>query len=423
MDQSMPYEGHPDLDGIDLLDGTNMAFDPNFQMDPIMDPMAALHSLNQSLQHNWNQSLNDGQILPSSDFIMPWNPQAQWLPPSDSGWGAAFDNHAVSNLDMAPPSAFNGGLAYDDGASIACTSHCGGNCASQCDEAANANCCFDEACTSVDINHAVCCFDEACGMPEPCLDDDCTDSGHTCTDSNCMVPTVYATPASLSVPTPPTFESNPMVNPITSPFEPGVDVDPMEWRSTPGLKNEPQTLSADDQFSCRWVGPSGSLCNAKFENHKELQTHCKEEHLKDLEKASGGFNCSWYACTRHTPFSQKSKLERHMQTHTGFKPVACNICGILLSAKQSLEQHMRTHSGEKPWKCKFPGCTQSFKQQSALREKPLKCDLCDKRFSESSNLSKHRRTHNVKGGYLCDVCGKDFHRLDQLRRHMKTKHN
>lgn len=53
-------------------------------------------------------------------------------------------------------------------------------------------------------------------------------------------------------------------------------------------------------------------------------------------------------------------------------------------------------------------------------EKPLKCEICHKRFGESSNLSKHRRTHNLKGDHVCERCGKDFNRLDQLRRHLDT---
>lgn len=415
----MSYEGHPGMEGIDLDDGinagANLPFDAHhFQME--LDPMAALQSL------NWNQT----QMLPPADFIMPWNPHTQWL---QHPWGVSLDQQAAPNTGMVAQS-FNGGPAYDDGASMACSSHCGVNCADQCEETADANCCFDASCVDascggLEMNHSVCCFDEACGMPEPCLDDECTEAGHTCTDANCMVPpTVYTTPASASVPTPPTIESDPMINPVTSPVDADMD-SMMEWHPnrlkgptpglngpTPGLNNptpglniptpalkvpipalkgQPQSISADNQFSCRWVVANGDLCSFKFENHKDLQSHCKEAHLKDLEKASGGFNCSWYACTRRTPFSQKSKLERHMQTHTGckltldtsnpnvpglvltiaVKPVACNICGILLSAKQSLEQHMRTHSGEKPWKCKHPGCTQSFKQQSALSKSTL----------------------------------------------------
>lgn len=54
--------------------------------------------------------------------------------------------------------------------------------------------------------------------------------------------------------------------------------------------------------------------------------------------------------------------------------------------------------------------------------KPLRCEICNKTFGESSNLSKHRRTHNTKGIHVCTICNKDFNRLDQLRRHMNTNH-
>ncbi|KAL0938814.1 metalloregulatory protein (zinc-responsiveness transcriptional activator) [Colletotrichum truncatum] len=183
---------------------------------------------------------------------------------------------------------------------------------------------------------------------------------------------------------------------------------------------------------CKWA-TDGEVCGQEFKDDEMLQQHVREGHLHQLvketnENGHAGFKCLWDGCTRKENFTQRSKLERHLQTHTGFKPVRCTLCGVALSAKQSLAQHMRIHTGEKPWKCEYPGCAQAFKQQSALTmhmrthtgEKPLECDICHKRFGESSNLSKHRKTHNVKGQFTCPICNKDFHRLDQQRRHMKV---
>ncbi|KAL2757522.1 hypothetical protein ACRALDRAFT_1091790 [Sodiomyces alcalophilus JCM 7366] len=201
--------------------------------------------------------------------------------------------------------------------------------------------------------------------------------------------------------------------------------------ATPATEDSAHTM--EGQAICKWaVGEGGGVCGKAFATDEALHAHCRQAHVLPLDKDGDGFPCLWDKCRRkHKPggkgkFGQKSKLERHLQTHTGYKPVGCPICGIKLSAKQSLEQHIRIHTGETPWTCSI--CDAQFKQQSALTmhmrthngEKPLRCEICNKAFSESSNLSKHRKTHKVRGDHVCPLCDKDFHRPDQMRRHLRS---
>ncbi|TLD23125.1 hypothetical protein PspLS_07536, partial [Pyricularia sp. CBS 133598] len=187
--------------------------------------------------------------------------------------------------------------------------------------------------------------------------------------------------------------------------------------------------------TCLWLDDMGIPCGHIFEDAAQLNRHVIEDHLRYLQKEHNEYLCRWMGCKRQCKtekkgFPQKSKIERHLQTHTGDRPFSCPHCPDMFSAKQALEQHILIHKQEKPLKCNFPGCNKSFRQQSArtmhmrvhTKERPLKCNLCDRTFSESSNLAKHRRTHAAEGSFHCDFpgCKKTFHRQDQLRRHLKT---
>ncbi|KAI9825506.1 MAG: zinc-finger protein [Phylliscum demangeonii] len=174
-------------------------------------------------------------------------------------------------------------------------------------------------------------------------------------------------------------------------------------------------------------------CGLPFADAAALQSHIKETHINQFTKKAH-FVCQWHGCPRcgQQPFAQRSKLERHLQVHTGFKSHRCETCGQDFSGLLALQQHQRRHTGEKPYRCDI--CGRLFAQSTALimhtrthtKERPLKCDFpgCHKTFGESSTLSKHKRTHNAVGYHICrhPGCDSSFHRLDQLKRHDTLVH-
>ncbi|KAH8885191.1 hypothetical protein GQ53DRAFT_770362 [Thozetella sp. PMI_491] len=194
------------------------------------------------------------------------------------------------------------------------------------------------------------------------------------------------------------------------------------------------TMGPDWEHKCQWRDAKTGLCGKVFDSTTDLFDHVNAAHVKSMAKGDGGYLCQWDGCCRGSDgkggFPQRSKIERHMQTHVGYKPHTCDQCGAGFSAKQALDQHQLIHSDQKPLQC--PTCGKKIRHQSALTmhmrthtgEKPLKCNICGKRFSESSNLSKHKRTHDEKGRFSCGYpgCDANFHRQDQLRRHRNNCH-
>lgn len=187
---------------------------------------------------------------------------------------------------------------------------------------------------------------------------------------------------------------------------------------------------------CQWLVTPHQICGQSFATASALQNHVCSAHVAKLTKSNPGFFCKWSGCsrlcetTKPTPFAQKSKLERHLQKHTGHKSETCNVCGQKYATAQTLAQHMKTHDATKACVCDWPGCDYATSQASQLtmhkrtmhlNSKPLECEICGVRFSESSNLSKHKKTHKTPGEFFCGFagCGKVFKRDDQVQRHWK----
>ena len=83
----------------------------------------------------------------------------------------------------------------------------------------------------------------------------------------------------------------------------------------------PESTTATGIRVCEWqeVDAAGNLitCGKEFHDAAGLQEHAKKEHITELKKKTG-YYCRWASCLRKDkPFSQKGKVERHLQTHTG----------------------------------------------------------------------------------------------------------
>ncbi|KAI8050683.1 hypothetical protein BDF21DRAFT_350954 [Thamnidium elegans] len=142
--------------------------------------------------------------------------------------------------------------------------------------------------------------------------------------------------------------------------------------------------------ACRWLD-----CTERFEAFDKLTIHLSKVHVGS---GKSEYSCQWVPCQRNGKiFTQRQKIMRHIQTHTGAKPFQCQICQKHFSESNIMTQHMRTHTGEKPYKC--DQCDRQFSVSASLTihkrvhsgEKPFACKYqdCNKRFSESSNLTKH----------------------------------
>ena len=200
-----------------------------------------------------------------------------------------------------------------------------------------------------------------------------------------------------------------------------IAVDPPKVRSLP----TPPSGNSGSK-TCQWTSSKG-ICGQDFADGNELQTHVESQHLNDLKKThQAPNNCKWLGCTTTTPFSERSKLARHLYTHTKYMVGRCQHCQKEFNNKNQLANHVRTHTAEKPFKC--TECGWKASNEAALTthmrtthtgDRPLKCDKCGYTCGDPSNMSKHRKTHEAPL-HKRILCEKAFCHMLTLKRHMRS---
>ena len=99
------------------------------------------------------------------------------------------------------------------------------------------------------------------------------------------------------------------------------------------------------------------VCDHEFSTNSKLQDHM------NIHSGLASFSCK--LCDRK--FSKKSSLTQHQRYHRDYKCYTCRFCSKSFNSKYTCTVHERIHTGETPFKCEKPGCNKGFPQKIQLR--------------------------------------------------------
>lgn len=163
------------------------------------------------------------------------------------------------------------------------------------------------------------------------------------------------------------------------------------------IKKQRTTAGIEKKWRCQ-------ECDKAFSRKEHLTQH-KVTHTKIKAHI-----CTYPGCRK--AYTQKGGLTRHIAiTHKGERRFACESCDLRFGTHYELECHERKHSGERPFKCTYPGCQEAFTQSIVLTK------------HEKTHVRTLKRKQSGETPYECPECGIAYTRKDNLKTHMRKKHN
>lgn len=159
-----------------------------------------------------------------------------------------------------------------------------------------------------------------------------------------------------------------------------------------------------------------AVCGKTFPGLQDLRQH---EFYVHKDRTNAQYYCHECGICCYS----KSKLNRHMITHTGEKPYSCTKCDRKFTQKTRLKYHEKAHTD--PYECKE--CDRKFELHSMYKihmqkhdgTLPFMCEICGKGFGIKSLFSSHMKRHTRELTYFCNDCGKGYPTQDGLKYHMK----